>query len=108
MIDLNSLVEALRAELQQYGETLARLDETAARSPQGTPLDLVQEQSRAVALALQRREQAQQRLARYLCLPAKAPLADIVPLLPRHYQLLVSALMDENTLLSARVSQRAG
>ena len=113
MTYVNDLIDSLRVELQQYGEMLARLDDAAANNHQDAaevaPLwtKPLQEQEGLIELALCRGEQTKRRLARHLRLPAEAGLPDIIPLLPRHYQLLVTALMDENQAVSARVQQRA-
>ena len=113
MTQLNDLIEALREELQQYGEMLARFDDAAANNVPDTAEDApvwvqtFQEQQEVVELTLRRREQVQRRLADCLCLPAEAVLTEIIPLLPRSHQMVVGALMDENKELSARVQQRA-
>jgi len=112
MTYVNDLIDSLREELQQYGEMLARLDDAAANNHLDAAEDALlwveplQEQAWLIELALCRREQTKSRLARHLRLPEGACLPDIIPLLPRHYQLLVTALMDENEAVSARVQQR--
>ncbi len=113
MIYLNDLVGALREELQQYGEMLARFDDAEACLPLDIPAGALrqeaalQDQEQAVKLALAQREHAQGRLARYLGLPDERNLAEIIPLLPSEHQPLVRALMEENRELSLRVRQRA-
>src|ERR1017187_434090 len=113
MTHLNNLDEALRGELLQYGEMLARFDDGAANNVPDTAQDApawgqtFREQEEIVELTQRRREQVQRRLARCLCLPEEAVLTEIIPMLPRHHQMLVGALMDENKELSARVQQRA-
>jgi hypothetical protein len=113
MTFVNDLIDSLREELQQYGEMLARLDDAAANNhldiAEDAPLwaKPLQEQEGLIEVALCRREQTNRRLARHLRLPEETGLPDIIPLLPRHYQLLVTALMDENKAVSARVQQRA-
>jgi hypothetical protein len=112
MTYLNDLIEALRGELRQYGEMLARLDDAAAYNELDTAeaapawARLLQEQEGSIKLALCRREHTQRQLARYWSLPEEAELPDIIPLLPRTHQLLVTALMDENKAMLARVQQR--
>jgi Ser/Thr protein kinase RdoA (MazF antagonist) len=113
MTYLKDLIEALRGELQQYGEMLARLDDAAVNSDLDAAEDAplwakpLQEQAGLIELALCRREQTKRQVARDLRLPEEAVLPDIIPSLPRHYQLLITALMDENKALSARIQQRA-
>jgi hypothetical protein len=113
MTCLNDFIEALRGELQQYGEMLARFDDAEEHIALDTAKDVpvwakaLQEQEGIVALTRRRREQVQRQLACSLSLPQETDLAEVVPLLPRQHQLLVRALMDENRALSARVGQRA-
>ena len=110
---LNDLIEALREELRQYGEMLARLDyhqEQIMRRAAGevlTSADAVQEQGRTMQECRQGRVAMQVQLARALNLPEEASFADIVPSLPADYQPLVRALVDENNALLLRVQQRA-
>ncbi len=113
MTYLTDLIEALRRELQQYGEMLARCDEAESHLTQNaaqaarTKLKALQEQEGVIERAQRRREQVQRRLARRLRVPEETGLAEIIPLLPRPHQLLVRALADENNRLSARLRQRA-
>jgi hypothetical protein len=109
----DDLIEALRRELQQYGEVLARFDDAAANdTPDKEEESLVwvkeiQEQEEILQLTLRRREQVQRQVARCLGLPEQASLKRIIPSLPGQHQPLVKALMDENKELSARVQRRA-
>jgi hypothetical protein len=113
MTYLSDLIEALRVELQQYGEMLARFDDPetllAPNAPAAVPAKAtaLRDQERVVGLSVRKREQMQRRLARCLGLPEEADLAHILPLLPRKHQLLLRALMDENKELSARVQHQA-
>jgi hypothetical protein len=110
---LSDLIEALRAELQQYGELLARFEDPAAHVGSGIPEEVlatvatIHDQQRVVAMRVRRRKQIQRRFARHVCLPERAELSEIVALLPRQYQLLIRALMEENRDLSMRVQQTA-
>jgi len=110
---LSNLVEALREELKQYGELLAQLDHQQHLVVQRQPRDLLQSvgginaQADTVKAARHEREQHQRHVALYLKLGEAAPFAEIVPLLPQHYQPLVQALVQENNELLVRVQQRA-
>jgi hypothetical protein len=112
MLYLNDLIEALRAELKEQGEMLARFDDAEAQLLRDKPVAVLaetarlQEQENVVELTLRRRHRIQGKLACRLGLPKAAALADIISLLPRTHQPLVGALEEENTELSARVQQR--
>lgn len=109
----NDLIEALRRELQQYGEVLARFDDAAANNNPDSEeqalvwVEAIREQERILGLTLRKREHVQRQVAHCLGLPEQASLTRIIPLLPRQHQLLVRALSDENKELSARVQRRA-
>jgi flagellar biosynthesis/type III secretory pathway chaperone len=106
------LIEALREELQQYGEMLARLDKQQNRVMERQTRDVLQSvadlnaQTTVIAAARSEREQRQRELARRLNLPDNAIFGDIVPLLPADYRPLVQALVQENNELLVRVQQR--
>jgi hypothetical protein len=112
MIYLSDLIKALREELQEYGEMLARFEDAAACGNQGSPEEVLataarlQAQEEVIELKLRHRHQIQCKLARCLGLPEAAGLADVISLLPRREQLLVGALTDENKDLFARVQKR--
>jgi flagellar biosynthesis/type III secretory pathway chaperone len=110
---LHQLVEALRAELQQYGELLALLDqeqncvlERAADNLLQT-VAAIHAQGGAVEAARARRESRRRTLASHLGLAADAPFGDILPRLPEDYRPLIQALVEENNRLLVRVQQRA-
>jgi flagellar biosynthesis/type III secretory pathway chaperone len=110
---LEALVAALRAELTQYGELLALLDQqqeqVMAREADET-LRLaaaINHQSGLVREAREHREQCRRQLARALGLPGDPTLTGLLPHLPEEYQLLIQALVDENNRLLVRVQQRA-
>jgi hypothetical protein len=113
MNDSNDLIEALRRELQQYGEVLARFDDAAAYNTPGLEeaasvwVEAIRQQQGVLKLALRKRERAQRQLAHRLGLPEEASLTSIIPFLPGQHQALVRALADENKELSARVQQCA-
>ena len=109
---LNNLIEALRDELQQYGEMLAQLDQQQSLVIQRQTADLPQSvagvnaQLEQIASARQNREQHQRRIAVKLQQPEDAPFQVIIPLLPEDYRPLVQALVQENNELLIRVQQR--
>ena len=110
---LPNLIEALREELKQYGEMLARLDQQQNLVMLRQTTDLMQNvgavnaQAATIAAARREREQHQRHLARRLNLPESAGFGAIVPLLPADYRPLVVALVQENNELLVRVQQRA-
>jgi flagellar biosynthesis/type III secretory pathway chaperone len=112
-ISLPNLIEALREELKQYGEMLARLDHQQQLVMHRQTDDLFQSvtditaQAGVIAAARREREQRQRHVARLLNLPETAGFGDILPLLPPDYRPLVQALFQENNELLVRVQQRA-
>jgi len=113
MDSLKILIDALREELEQYGEMLARLDEQQEYAMRRAADELlqsvaaVQQQGERVRLARQSRAAAQITLAQKMSLPKDATFAQIIPLLPENYRPLVQALVQENNELLVRVQQRA-
>lgn len=110
---LELLIDALRQELQQYGEMLALLDRqqdfVVARAANDL-LDSIGEinaQSGVIQAVRRDREKAQSTLALALALPGDSQFAQIIPSVPRDYQPLLSALVDENNELLVRIQQRA-
>jgi hypothetical protein len=110
---LNELIHALREELQQYGEMLARLDEQHEKVMQRAADDLlqtvarVQSQGAVIERARRAREAAQRVVARQLLLPERAGFVQIIPILPEQYRPLMDALIQENCELLQRVQERA-
>lgn len=110
---LPNLIDALRDELKQYGEMLARLDQQQNVVVRRQTEDLlpsvaaINNQAEVIAAARSEREQRQRLVARHLNLPETAAFGDIVPLLPADYRPLVQALVQENNELLVRVQQRA-
>jgi hypothetical protein len=113
MTYLKDLIDALRAELQQYGEMLARFEDEETLTAKSTAEEFmakavaIQDQEAVIGLVLRRREEAQRHLTPSLLLPEGASLTDIISALPPHYQSLMRALADENAALIARVQRRA-
>lgn len=110
---LHLLIAALREELQQYGEMLARLDrqqeQVIARAADDVfeSIRLVQEQGEVIQAARAHREQCRATVAQAVLLPGDASFALLIPMLPQDYRPLVKALVDENNALLVRVQQRA-
>jgi flagellar biosynthesis/type III secretory pathway chaperone len=110
---LHVLIEALREELQQYGELLALLDLEQTRVLERATEDLLQtvaavySQGAVVQAARQQREARRRAVARSLGLGEEAGFTDLIPHLPEDYQPLVKALVQENNELLARVQRRA-
>jgi len=110
---IQKLIAALREELQQYGEMLARLDEQqqlvmrrAAQAALET-VPLIQSQSAILTQARETRFSAMKQLCSQLQMPESATFKELVPQLPNDYRPLVSALVEENNELLQRIHQRA-
>jgi len=112
-VDLTKIIEALRNELQQYGEMLALLDHQQELVKMCGSDDIlhsiatINAQSATIQGARERREGAQQELALSLGQPQDATFATLLPLVPDHYRPLVGALVQENNELLQRVRARA-
>ena len=109
---IQNLVEALREELKEYGEMLARLDlQQEAVVQQRTPEVLstsaaLQAQIEAIAAARREREQRQRRVACQLGLPDRVGFSELAPRLPQAWRPLVLELVRENNDLLTRVQLR--
>ncbi len=110
---LKELIGALREELQQYGEMLARLDyhqDLVMRRQTQNLLESVAEveaQGLVIQKARRHREQCQRQLARGLGLGDEATFAQMIPMLPEDYRPLLGALVQENNELLVRIQQRS-
>jgi flagellar biosynthesis/type III secretory pathway chaperone len=113
MPQLQNLIAALREELHEYGEMLARLDEqqelVMKREADGIlqSVATIQDQGAVIQRARQIREGRQNELAARFGLSAGAEFAHLIPRLPEDYRPLVEALVQENNALLARIQQRA-
>jgi len=113
-VDLTKVIEALRNELQQYGEMLAQLDHQQELVKMCGADDIlhsiasINAQSANIQSARERRENTQQELAATLGQPEDATFAALLPLLPEPYRPLLGALVQENNELLDRVRRRAG
>lgn len=110
---LQNFVESLREELRQYGEMLALLDvqqEQVVRrlaNELSETVSAINSQGEVIQAARRERSQRQRVLTRAVHLPDEELVAKLIPALPESYRPLVSALVDENNQLLARVQQRA-
>jgi len=113
MVILQNLIEALRNELQQYGEMLALLDQQREVVRQkgaadiGVSISAINTQSGTIQDARETRRSCQAQLSRNLKQPDDSTFAHLVPLIPVQYRPLVSALVQENNELLLRVRERA-
>lgn len=115
MIDsVEELVEALRSELQHYGELLALLeaDPSDLTRPPGVPavvgaVATLREHGTALGAARQQRLQAQARYAAAVERPPGESLRSLLPTIPSDYRPLLRALEDEVADLQARLQDRA-
>jgi len=107
------LIEALRDELQNYGEMLALLDRqqehliSRAASEVFQSISLIKAQGAAILQARDRREDCRRAVAGQCGQSREAAFAVLIPLLPADYQPLLRALVDENNELLMRVRRRA-
>ncbi|MBM3879970.1 MAG: flagellar protein FlgN [Verrucomicrobia bacterium] len=110
---LPALIDALRDELQHYGEMLALLDQQQESVVARAANDLLQTVSAInghgsqIQQARERREQRRREVAGQLGLPPDAHFSDLIPRLPEDYRPLLQALVHENNELLSRVQQRA-
>ena len=110
---IQRLIDALRHELEQYGEMLARLDhqqETVLRRDSAGVLDgasSIEQQAALLETARRRRDLVRAELARTLGLASEASFEEILPLLPGEYRPLIQALVEENNALLDRVRNRS-
>jgi flagellar biosynthesis/type III secretory pathway chaperone len=107
------LIDALRDELQNYGEMLALLDrqqeDLVARAAAEVfqSISLIKAQGSAIHQARARREECLRQVAEDLGRPRDASFASLIPVLPVDYQPLLRALVEENNELLQRVRRRA-
>src|SRR5262245_53549113 len=110
---LQSFIDALRSELQQYGALLALLEDQDAPGTCRTSdslLTLAQEveaQSHALDIARNQRASSQKQLAWALGSPEVDSFQRIVSSLPAEYRPLVCALTQEVNELLYRLKERA-
>jgi flagellar biosynthesis/type III secretory pathway chaperone len=110
---LEQVIEALRNELQQYGEMLALLEAQQRAVSQGesgsvlTSVPAIEAQSSAIQNARRLRETHQRQLAWALGRPENVAFEELLPLLPNEYSPLLSALIREINELLGRVRQFA-
>lgn len=110
---LQRLIEALRDELQQYGEMLALLDQQQEQVCARVADDLlstvahIQEHGTVMQGARRQRDECRTAVARTLGLRDEATFLELLPRLPVNFRPLVQALVDENNDLLRRVQQRA-
>lgn len=110
---LEHLIQALREELQQYGEMLARLDQQQEHVTSRASEELLQStaaievQSETIKLSRQTRVNCQAEVARELGFSSDATFAEIIPKLPGQYRPLVSALVQENNESLGRIHTRS-
>ena len=109
---LQKLIEALRNELEQYGEMLALLEQQQEAAGLGTEdvihaISAINAQGTSIHSARELRQTCQRQLAQTLNQPHEAGFTRLIPMLPQHYQPLLGALVHENNELLVRVRERA-
>jgi flagellar biosynthesis/type III secretory pathway chaperone len=111
--NLKLLIDALRDELQNYGEMLALLDRQQAylisrdASEVFQSISLIKAQGAAIQQSRARREEGRRAVALDRRQAPEASFADLIPLLPPDYRPLLQALVEENNELLHRVRRRA-
>jgi flagellar biosynthesis/type III secretory pathway chaperone len=110
--ELEKLIETLREELTQYGELLALLEQQqdliVSRSAEGLleNLGAINAQVPIVATARQNRDQLRKDLAIALGQSATYSFRQLITLVPKEYQPLLEALVEEINDLLMRSQQR--
>lgn len=110
---LVGLLTALRQELKQYGEMLARLDQQQEYVIVRAAEDVlrsagsIQEQMETIQAARQEREQRQAEVVTFLKLEGDPTFARLIPILPAPYRVAIASLVREINDLLARVQHRA-
>ena len=110
---LNELIDALRNELEEYGEMLALLDEqqeqVLSRQTEGLLETVARINTQAGVLHRVRseREEIQRTVARAAGQADQSSFFALAQALPADYRPLLQALIKENNQLLARVQQRA-
>lgn len=109
---LETLIAALREELQEYGELLALMDQQQASVMNRAADNLLEtvctidSQAKVIQAARRHREKCQSQLADELGLSGEPTFARLLPRLPEEYRLLIGALVEENNHLLQRVQKR--
>lgn len=110
---IQPLINALRAELAEYGEMLALLDRQRqhvidrAADEVFHSIAPIKAQGVVIQNAREHRENCRVVLATSLSREEDAQFSDLIPLLPADYRPLMQALVEENNHLLVRVRQRA-
>jgi flagellar biosynthesis/type III secretory pathway chaperone len=111
--NIKLLIEALRDELQNYGEMLALLDRQQAyliardACEVFQSISLIKAQGATILQCREHRELTRQTVAEELRQAPDTGFAKLIPLMPPDYQPLLKALVDENNELLMRVRRRA-
>ena len=112
--ELDNLIATLRDELTQYGELLALLEQQqdliVSRSAEGLleNLGAINAQVPIVAAARQHRDQLRKELATAAGQPTTISFRQLIVLVPKEYQPLLEALVDEINDLLMRSQQHRG
>jgi flagellar biosynthesis/type III secretory pathway chaperone len=110
---IKQLIDALRSELENYGEMLALLERqqgyliARAANEVFQSISLIKAQGAAIQQSRERREECRRTLAGDFAQPVETSFASLIPSLPSDYQPLLTALVEENNELLFRVRRRA-
>lgn len=109
----DKLIEALRYELQQYGEMLALLEKQQQNVLDSNTsgvlenISAISVQTSIIQNARKATEQAKRELCFELGIDEKSSYSEVVKHLSEEYQILLNALIDENNSLIGRIHKRA-
>jgi hypothetical protein len=109
---IQKLIEALRLELQEYGEMLALLDRqqtavvTRAADDVMKSVACINDQLPRIQTARQRREACQNELADGLGCHGEAAFSKLAPLVPEKFRVGLEILVRENNQLLLRIQNR--
>jgi glucose-6-phosphate-specific signal transduction histidine kinase len=110
---LHNFEESLREELKCYGELLALLEDQRQHVARTLPDEVlasvseINTQTDTIQAVRGERAQRQSELAQSLALEPGTRISTLIPSLPAAHQPLVTALVNENNQLLARIKQLA-
>jgi flagellar biosynthesis/type III secretory pathway chaperone len=110
---LPALLEALKEELQEYGEMLALLEQQQAAAIQHTPEEVlrgavsIQVQMARLKMAQEKRTSCQSNVAVALGKTGQCDFVELIPMLPETHGVAVETLVRENRQLLLKVQKKA-
>lgn len=110
---LARLLEALKEELQEYGEMLALLEQQQSAAIQHAPEEVlrgaisIQQQVARLQAAQEKRMASQTEVSVALGRPGRCDFVELIPLLPETHRVAVETLVRENRQLLLKVQKKA-